>query len=94
MWNFKTLTVSRSLNEQGWVSDKDFALERYYNEHSLFALWINVYAFLITPFGYLIRHQAWAGPVANFLARKIWIDRAIRKGREMLEHEDEARRLL
>ena len=83
-----TLSISRALYIRGYLSKEEFDMETFYNYSSLFRLWMELYCFLVTPIGKLILKSDMIARCIHPVARKVWIDRAIRKGTELLEIEE------
>ena len=78
---FRGMTVCAELNRQGLLSDQEFKLERAYNLLNV-ARWLCfLYKCVIIPVVLLMRVSFRFTRIVHIIARKIWIDEAVRQMR-------------
>ena len=84
----KGLTITRELHNNGYLSDEEILKEVAYNRQAISPLSCVLYrVFLGIPVALLLKKNKNLLPLANRIARKLWINRAIRKGEQLLrEH--------
>ena len=76
---FKGMTVCAELKRQGLLSDKEYKLERAYNILYVPRILCFLYKCVIIPIVMLMRMSPGLARLVHKIARKIWIDRALRK---------------
>lgn len=76
------MTVTRLLRDNGYLSEKEFELEKSETVKKGALAWVlfNLYRWLIAvPVVLIVRVLPFTLPLVHKIARKVWIDYAIRK---------------
>ena len=74
------LTMSHQLYHLGFLTEEELIKDLIYSKRHVPKSILVTYCVIIIPLAYLLKtFPRLLGPLGNFLARKIWIDRAVRK---------------